>query len=142
MALPLSKKQIVSSRYAFAGIAAIIGLCAALAVNTISYFCFPAYRFGFYLFMSAACFCVVLLFLAFMLPSNYWLGVNAGFAVMFIGIILLIVLGIWSRVTGNAIMRFVVENFDLSMVIGFAGTIIVFALSYILSITLFKRKYI
>ena len=33
VALPLSKKQIVSSRYAFAGIAAIIGLCFALAVN-------------------------------------------------------------------------------------------------------------
>ena len=47
VALPLSKKQIVSSRYAFAGIAAIIGLCVALAVNTISYFCFPAYQFGF-----------------------------------------------------------------------------------------------
>lgn len=141
VALPLSKKQIVSSRYAFAGIAAIIGLIVALAVNTISYFCFPAYQFGFYLFMSAACFCVVLLFLAFMLPSNYWLGVNAGFAVMFIGIILLIVLGIWSRVTGNAIISFVVENFNLSMIIGFISTIIIFVLSYILSVTLFKRKY-
>ena len=89
VALPLSKKQIVSSRYAFAGIAAIIGLCVALVVNTISYFCFPAYQFGFYLFISVASFCVVLLFLAFILPSNYWLGVNAGFAVMFILIILL-----------------------------------------------------
>lgn len=141
VALPLSKKQIVSSRYAFAGIAAIIGLCVALAVNAISYFCFPAYQFGFYLFMSVASFCVVLLFLAFILPSNYWLGVNAGFAVMFILIILLVVLGIWSRVTDNAIMDFVVENFDLSMIIGFASTIVIFALSYILSITLFKRKY-
>lgn len=141
VALPLSKKQIVSSRYAFAGIAAIIGLCVALVVNTISYFCFPAYQFGFYLFISAASFCVVLLFLAFILPSNYWLGVNAGFAVMFILIILLVVLGIWSRVTDNAIMGFVVENFDLSMIIGFISTIILFALSYILSITLFKRKY-
>ena len=109
VALPLSKKQIV------AGIAAIIGLCVALVVNTISYFCFPAYQFGFYLFISVASFCVVLLFLAFILPSNYWLGVNAGFAVMFILIILLVVLGIWSRVTDNAIMGFVVENFDLSV---------------------------
>ena len=60
---------------------------------------------------------------------------------MFILIILLVVLGIWSRVTDNAIMGFVVENFDLSMIIGFISTIILFALSYILSITLFKRKY-
>lgn len=141
IALPLSKKQIVASRYAFAGIGAVIGLCVALAVNTVSYFCFPAYQYGFYIFLSIASFCVVLLFLAFILPSNYWLGVNAGFAVMFVLIILLVILGIWSRMTNNAIMGFVVDNFDLSMVIGFVSTIIIFALSYIFSIALFKRKY-
>lgn len=141
VALPVSKKQIVSSRYAFAGIAAIIGLCVSLIVNTISYFCFPTYRFGFYLFIAVASFCVVLLFLAFILPSNYWMGVNAGFAVMFIMIILLVVLGIWSKMTNNAIISFIVDNFDLSMVIGFVSTIAIFALSYILSITLFQKKY-
>ena len=141
VALPVSKKQIVSSRYAFAGIAAIIGLCVSLIVNTISYFCFPTYRFGFYLFIAVASFCVVLLFLAFILPSNYWMGVNAGFAVMFIMIILLVVLGIWSKLTNNAIIGFIVDNFDLSMVIGFVSTIAIFALSYILSITLFQKKY-
>lgn len=141
VALPISKKQIVSSRYAFAGIAAAIGLCVAFVVNTLSYFCFPAYQYGFYLFLSVASFCVVLLFLAFILPSNYWLGVNAGFAVMFILIILLVVLGIWSRMTNNAIMGFIVDNFDLSMIIGFISVILIFILSYKLSITLFKKKY-
>lgn len=141
VALPVSKKQIVSSRYAFGGIAAIIGLCVSLIVNTISYFCFPAYRFGFYLFIAVASFCVVLLFLAFILPFNYWMGVNAGFAVMFIMIILLVVLGIWSKMTNNAIMGFIVDNFDLGMVIGFVSTVVIFSLSYILSIALFKRKY-
>lgn len=141
VALPVSKKQIVSSRYAFGGIAAIIGLCVSLIVNTISYFCFPAYRFGFYLFIAVASFCVVLLFLAFILPFNYWMGVNAGFAVMFIMIILLVVLGIWSKMTNNAIIGFIVDNFDLGMVIGFVSTVFIFSLSYILSIALFKRKY-
>ncbi|MDE6924503.1 MAG: ABC-2 transporter permease [Acetatifactor sp.] len=141
VALPASKRQIVNSRYIFAGIAAIIGFCISFIVNTISYFCFPAYQFGFYLFVSAASFCVVLLFLSFILPSDYWLGVNAGFAAMFILIILLVVLGLWSRMTDNAIMGFVTDNFDSSMMIGFAGTVVIFALSYILSVTLFKRKY-
>lgn len=49
--------------------------------------------------------------------------------------------GIWSRMTNNAIMGFVVDNFDLSMAIGFVSTIVIFALSYILSVGLFKRKY-
>lgn len=141
VALPISKKQIVSSRYAFAGIAAIIGLCVSLIVNTISYFCFPTYRFGFYLFIAVASFCVVLLFLAFILPSNYWLGVNAGFAVMFILIILLVVLGIWSKMTDNAIMDFIVDNFDLSMIIGFVSTVVIFSLSYILSTALLRKKF-
>ena len=141
VALPLSKRQIVTGRYGFAGIGAVIGACAALVVNTISYFCFPAYQYGFYLFLSAASFCVVLLFLAFILPSNYWLGVNAGFAVMFLLIILLVVLGIWSRVTDNAIMGFVVENFDLSMAAGCVGVAALFAASYGLSIALFRRRY-
>lgn len=69
------------------------------------------------------------------------MGVNAGFAVMFIMIILLVVLGIWSKMTNNAIIDFIVDNFDLSMVIGFVSTIAIFALSYILSITLFQKKY-
>lgn len=140
-ALPVSKKQIVRSRYMFAVIAAVIGFFVALIVNTISYTFFPSYQFGFYLFVSIAAFCVVLLFLAFILPSNYWRGVNAGFVVMFVLIIFLIVLGIWSRMTNNAIMGFIVDNFDLSMVIGFISTIFVFVLSYIVSIILFKRKY-
>lgn len=141
ISLPVSKKTIVKSRYAFALIMALVGLCISLIVNTISYFCFPSYRFGFYLFITVASFCVVLFFLAFILPSNYSLGVNAGFAVMFVLIILLIVLGVWSKITGNAVMGFIVNNFDMSMVIGFIGTLVIFSLSYRLSVALFKRKY-
>lgn len=53
ISLPVSKTQIVKSRYVFAGSMALIGLGVALIVNVISYFCFPAYRFGFYLFLLA-----------------------------------------------------------------------------------------
>ena len=64
-----------------------------------------------------------------------------GFAVMFILMILLVVLGIWSKVTNNAIMGFIVENFDLSMSIGFISVIVLFILSYALSVALFRKKY-
>ena len=47
ISLPISKTQIVKSRYVFAGSMALIGLGVALLVNAISYFCFPTYRFGF-----------------------------------------------------------------------------------------------
>ena len=64
-----------------------------------------------------------------------------GFAVMFILVILLVVLGIWSKVTNNATMVFIVENFDLSMAIGFISVIVLFMLSYALSVALFRKKY-
>ena len=108
----------------------------------ISYFCFPAYRFGFYLFIAIASFCVTLIFLSFTLPSNYSLGVNAGFAAMIILVVLLVVLGIWSKLTDNAIMWFIVEHFETSMGIAFVSTILLFALSYALSTTFFIRKYV
>lgn len=110
-------------------------------VNTVSYFCFPKYDYGFYLFVAAASFAVTLLFLSFVLPSNYSLGENAGFAAMIILVILLIVLGIWSNMTGNAIMQFVVDNFEMSLMIFFSVTVIMWILSCTLSIRLFKRKY-
>ena len=83
VSLPVSKKQIVCSRYACAGILSLIGFVVALIVNSASYILFPQYAYGFYLFMSCASFALTLLFLAFVLPSNYSLGVNAGFATMF-----------------------------------------------------------
>ena len=42
----------------------------------------------------------------------------------------------------NAIMGFIVENFDLSMAISFVSVIVLFGLSYVLSVTLFKKKHV
>ena len=142
VSLPVTKAQIVKSRYTFAVIAACVGFLVSLAVNTVSYFCYPKYEYGFYLFVAAASLAITLLFLSFVLPSNYSLGENAGFAVMIILVVLLIVLGVWSNMTGNAIMRFVVDNFDMCLLIFFGATVFIGILSCTLSIWLFRRKYI
>ena len=142
ISLPVTKAQIVKSRYTFSVILSCVGFFVALMVNTFSYFCFPKYDYGFYLFVAAASFAVTLLFLSFVLPSNYSLGENAGFAVMIILVILLIILGVWSNMTGNAIMQFVVDNFDICLVIFFASAIVIYILSCLLSIRLFRKKYI
>ena len=142
VSLPVTKAQIAKSRYTFAVIAACVGFLVSLAVNTVSYFCYPKYEYGFYLFVAAASLAITLLFLSFVLPSNYSLGENAGFAVMIILVVLLIVLGVWSNMTGNAIMRFVVDNFDMCLLIFFGATVFIGILSCTLSIWLFRRKYI
>lgn len=141
VSLPVTKAQIVKSRYVFASIISGIGLLVALAVNTVTYFCFPQYAYGFYLFIAASSFAVTLIFLSFVLPSNYSLGENAGFAVMIILVVLLVVLGVWSNLTGNAIMQFVVDNFELCLLLFFTAAIALWALSCALSVRLFRKKY-
>lgn len=141
ISLPLSKKQIVQSRYLFAFIMSVAGLIVALVINTVSYFCFPQYAYGFYLFIAFAAFGVTLLFLAFILPSNYSLGVNAGFAAMIVLVIVIIALGFWSKMTGDAIMWFVVDNFELCMMGAFIAVIVLCVFSYMTSIIFFNRKH-
>lgn len=128
--------------YACAGILSLIGFVVALIVNSASYILFPQYAYGFYLFMSCASFALTLLFLAFVLPSNYSLGVNAGFATMFILIILLVVLGLWTKATNNSIMWFVVENFEVSIAIAGVSVVAICGLSFVLSNLFFRKKYI
>ncbi len=142
ISLPITKTKIVKSRYLLAGILSLTGLLIAILVNTISYFCFPKYKYGFYLLIAFASFAIMLLFLAFILPSTYSLGVNAGFAVMIVLLAILLVLGFWSRLTNNSIMWFVVDNFEFCIVIGFILDISICILSYILSRTFFKKKHI
>lgn len=142
ISLPVTKTQIVRSRYIFATILSFLGLSISLLVNTISFFSFHNYKFGFYLFIAGAAFAVILLFLAIILPSNYSLGVNAGFAVMLVLIILLLVLGFWSKMTDNAIMVFVVNNFELCLGIALITIIFLYMFSYYLSVYFFKKKYI
>lgn len=142
ISLPVSKKQIVSSRYACAGILSFIGFVVALIVNSASYILFPQYAYGFYFFMSCASLALTLLFLAFVLPSNYSLGVNAGFATMFILIILLIVLGLWTKATNNSIMWFIVDNFEISIAIAGVSVVVMCGLSFVLSNLFFRNKHI
>ena len=142
VSLTVYKKQIVCSRYDCAGILSLIGFVVALIVNSASYILFPQYAYGFYLFMSCASFALTLLFLAFVLPSNYSLGVNAGFATMFILIILLVVLGLWTKATNNSIMWFVVENFEVSIAIAGVSVVAICGLSFVLSNLFFRKKYI
>ena len=141
ISLPVSKTQIVSSRYGFATLMSGIGLVVTLIVNTISYFCFPMYTYGFYIFASFASFAVTLLFIALILPSNYSLGVNAGFVIMLVLLGVILLLGFWSRKNENAISMFVVDNFELCIGIAALALIVICILSYGLSVFFFKKKH-
>lgn len=141
ISLPVSKRQIVNSRYASATLLSGLGLAVALLVNTISFYCFPMYAYGFYLFISLASFALTLFFIALILPSNYSLGVNAGFVMMLVLMGVIILLGLWSRQNENAISLFVVDNFELCIALAAVTVIAVYVLSNRLSVAFFKRKH-
>ncbi|KAK2199570.1 ABC-2 transporter permease [Clostridioides difficile] len=132
---------VIQKKYGITRIIMDIFIIVALLVNTITYFIFPQFAFGYYMFIACASFAVTLVFLSFVLPSNYSLGVNAGFAVMFTLVIILVVLAVWTNVTNNSILWFVVDNFELSIGIAFIIVIALAFSSYLLSKAFFTRKY-
>lgn len=141
ISLPVSKKGIVGSRYLTALIISISGLIISLLINVIAFLIMPEFKFGFYLFLSISSFFISLFYLTFILPSNYYKGVNAGFAAMIILVILLFGLGLWTELANNSIMWFVVKNFELSFSILFITIGFAMFVSYKLSVSFFKKKY-
>ncbi len=141
ISLPVSKTQIVSSRYGFAALLAGAGLVVSLIVNTISYLYFPMYAYGFYIFAAFASFAVTLLFVALILPSNYSLGVNAGFVIMLVMLGVILLLGFWSRKNENAISMFVVDNLEFCIGLSALTIIVICILSFVLSQFFFKKKH-
>lgn len=57
-------------------------------------------------------------------------------------IILLVVLGLWTKATNNSIMWFVVENFEVSIAIAGVSVVAICGLSFVLSNLFFRKKYI
>ncbi len=99
------------------------------------------YAYGFYIFAAFASFAVTLLFVALILPSNYSLGVNAGFVIMLVLLGVILLLGFWSRKNENAISMFVVDNFELCIGLAALTVIVICILSYVLSVFFFKKKH-
>ena len=61
---------------------------------------------------------------------------------MFILIILLIVLGLWTKATNNSIMWFIVDNFEISIAIAGVSVVVMCGLSFVLSNLFFRNKHI
>lgn len=141
IALPVSKKQIVSGRYGFALFMSLVGLAVAFVINTISYFYFPIYEYGFYLFIAFSSFAMTLLFVALILPSNYSLGVNAGFVIMLVLLGVILILGFWLRKNESAILKFAANNFELCIGLAALTLIVICILSYMLSVFFFRKKH-
>ena len=78
VALPVSKGEIVKSRYAFALLMTLVGFGVALAANLIAWAAFGAGGLKSCLLLAVGSFFLTLLVLAVLFPSNYRLGVNAG----------------------------------------------------------------
>ena len=140
-ALPVSQAEIVKSRYAFALLMALVGFVVALAANLIAQAAFGAGRLGTCLLVAVASFFLTLLVLAVLFPSNYRLGVNAGVAVMILFLVAILALWFWARVTEYGWLVWAAANASLLPWLGCGVVTILFVLSYVLSVSLFRRKF-
>lgn len=140
-ALPVSQAEIVKSRYAFALLMALVGFVVALAANLIAQAAFGAGSLGTCLLVAVASFFLTLLVLAVLFPSNYRLGVNAGVAVMILFLVAILALWFWARVTEYGWLVWAVANASLLPWLGCGVVAVLFVLSYVLSISLFRRKF-
>ena len=132
-ALPVSQAEIVKSRYAFALLMALVGFVVALAANLIAQAAFGAGRLG--------TFFLTLLVLAVLFPSNYRLGVNAGVAVMILFLVAILALWFWARVTEYGWLVWAAAHASLLPWLGCGVVAVLFVLSYVLSVSLFRRKF-
>ena len=138
-ALPVSQAEIVKSRYAFAPLMALVGFVVALAANLIAQAAFGAGRLGTCLLVAVASFFLTLLVLAVLFPSNYRLGVNAGVAVMIL--FLVAILALWFWVTEYGWLVWAAAHASLLPWLGCGVVAVLFVLSYVLSVSLFRRKF-
>lgn len=141
VALPISKGEIVKSRYAFALLMALAGFVAALAANLIAWFVFGTGSVGSCLLLSVASFFLTLLVLAVLFPFNYRLGVNAGVAVMILFLVAILALWFWARVTEYSWLVWAATHTSLLPWLGCGIVAVLFILSYVLSVSLFRRKF-
>ena len=140
-ALPVSQAEIVKSRYAFALLMALVGFVVALAANLIAQAAFGAGRLGTCLLVAVASFFLTLLVLAVLFPSNYRLGVNAGVAVMILFLVAILALWFWARVTEYGWLVWAAAHASLLAWLGCGVVTILFVLSYVLSVSLLRRKF-
>ena len=140
-ALPVSQAEIVKSRYAFALLMALVGFVVALAANLIAQAAFGAGRLGTCLLVAVASFFLTLLVLAVLFPSNYRLGVNAGVAVMILFLVAILALWFWARVTEYGWLVWAAAHASLRPWLVCGVVAILFVLSCVLSVSLFRRKF-
>lgn len=141
VALPVSKGEIVKSRYAFALLMTLVGFGVALAANLIAWAAFGAGGLKSCLLLAVGSFFLTLLVLAVLFPSNYRLGVNAGVAVMILFLVAILALWFWARVTEYGWLVWAAAYASLLPWLGCGVVTILFVLSYALSVSLFRRKF-
>ena len=93
------------------------------------------------LLLAVASFFLTLLVLAVLFPSNYRLGVNAGVAVMILFLVAILALWFWARVTEYGWLVWAAAHASLLPWLGCGVVAVLFVLSYVLSVSLFRRKF-
>lgn len=132
IAMPITKKQIVCSRYLFCGATLCIFSVVALALNMGMYLLFHEFSLYTHLAITGVGFLVGLIYLLLILPANYILGQAGSSTVMFL--LLVVIVG------GTYLLKFI--NPQITLPTGNQIGIILLFVAIALSILGFASVFI
>lgn len=127
ISLPVTKKQIIGSRYLFFLITVVAASLIALLVNIISYLIFQSIPLDTYLFTVFLGLLLAIFYGLITIPAGYGMGTNGGpFAMLISTFLIIAIFYILKRM-----------NVDIKMLIShFEGNIIIIGLAFLLIVSL------
>ncbi len=141
IAMPVTRKKIVESRYVFCLLVICVLSLAAFLVNVGAYFLFREFEFAFYLGMSLAGFVIGVIYLLLIIPAGYILGINGSAAVMMV-ILFLVAGGSYLYKTLGLQIKFPVSLNFWMLCVGIILAVIVLAvLSVMISVKAYRKKH-
>ncbi len=141
IAMPVTRKKIVESRYVFCLLVLCVLSLAAFILNIGAYILFHEFEFAFYLGMSLAGFSIGIVYLLLIIPAGYILGINGSAAVMMI-ILFLVAGGSYLYKTLGLQIKFPASlNFWMLCVGTILAVIVLAILSVMISVKAYSKKH-
>lgn len=141
IALPVTRKQIIGSRYLFFLITVVAASFIALFVSIVSHILFQNALLNTYLFAVLAGFLLAVFYGLITIPAGYGMGTNGGpFAMLMSTFFILILFYILKRI--NIDIEILISNFrDNIIILGLLGLSILSFISFNSSLRFYNEKH-
>ena len=141
ISLPVSKKQIVASRYLASCSIITIYFLFSLVLNIGAYYWFQEHSISIHLASALIGLGVSLFFVFLLLPTNYTIGNEASSVAMIILMVLTVVAVNFLRKTDIDILSLAATTPQMLFLISTAFLMMLFVVSYLISVNMYHKKH-